>query len=118
MTDVSRRALWSWLRPRPSAPPPCEPAPPLREPVMPARARMPEPRPLPPMLVPVIAPTACLATTTMCTVCVERCPRPGAIVTVGRTPRIVDAACDGCGRCIAACPAPTLAIGLTPRGPS
>jgi MinD superfamily P-loop ATPase len=68
--------------------------------------------------VPVIMPTACLAATTMCSVCVERCPQPGAIVTIGRTPRIVAAACDGCGRCIVACPAPTLAIGLAPRGPS
>jgi Pyruvate/2-oxoacid:ferredoxin oxidoreductase delta subunit len=105
--SLSRRELLSFLRPGPR-PIPVAP-PPSASPAPPSRA-------LPPTLVPVIAASACLAATSFCSVCSERCPRPGAIVLAGRVPRVVEAACDGCGRCIATCPAPTLAIGLTPRG--
>lgn len=50
-----------------------------------------------------------------CSTCRERCPVAGAIeVELGR-PRVDPALCDGCGQCIAACPAPVLALRLTPR---
>lgn len=109
--SLTRRELLGWLRPggRPEVAAAPSPA---------SAAVGPALRPLPAMLVPEIRAAACLAATSFCSVCSERCPRPGAIVVVGRVPRVVAAACDGCGRCIAACPAPTLAIGLTPRGAS
>ena len=97
---MTRRELFGWWRPRP------EPAP---APVTTGAVR------LPPMLVPSVLAHACLATTSMCSVCVERCPRPGAIAVTAGRPRIVPDACDGCGRCLAACPAPTMAFTLVPR---
>ena len=114
--SLTRRELLSWLRPggRPEPVPPPPPVAPRGTP----RSAPPVGPALPAALVPVIAPAACLAATSFCSVCSERCPRPGAIVVVGRVLQIVAAACDGCGRCVAACPAPTLAIGLAPRGAS
>ncbi|MCL4223093.1 MAG: 4Fe-4S binding protein, partial [Myxococcales bacterium] len=70
---------------------------------------------LPPALVPSVLPHACLATTTFCSVCVERCPRPGAIVVAAGRPRVVPEACDGCGQCVAVCPAPINGFALVPR---
>lgn len=67
--------------------------------------------------VPVVLESACLATRSFCSVCVERCPRPGAIVVAQGRPRVVPEACDGCGRCVAACPAPVLAFALVARSP-
>ena len=107
--SLTRRELWSWMVPRRADPAPA--AEPLAwTPGAPVAAP-----PIPPTLAPRIVAASCLATTSFCSVCRERCPRPGAIVVDGRTPRIVDAACDGCGRCVATCPAPTLAIALGPR---
>ena len=57
----------------------------------------------------------CLATTTFCSVCVERCPIEGAIVVTDGRPQVVANRCDGCGNCIAACPAPILAFELRVR---
>jgi len=68
-----------------------------------------------PAQVPVVLESACLATRSFCSVCVERCPRPGAIVVELGRPRVVPEACDGCGRCVAACPAPVLAFALEAR---
>jgi ferredoxin len=65
--------------------------------------------------VPRVLDSACLATRSFCSVCVERCPRPGAIVVEQGRPRVVPAACDGCGHCIAVCPAPVLAFVLVAR---
>jgi MauM/NapG family ferredoxin protein len=51
---------------------------------------------------------------TLCTVCSERCPVPGAIkVTEGR-PSVDEAICTGCGVCRYVCPAPENAILLMP----
>jgi ferredoxin len=71
--------------------------------------------PIAPTLVPRVLPHRCLATTSFCSVCVERCPIEGAIVvTLGR-PQVEAHRCDGCGKCIAACPAPILAFELRAR---
>lgn len=77
--------------------------------------------PIAPGLVPELLPHRCLATSSFCSVCSERCPVPGAIVTDRGRPRVVPDLCDGCGRCLAVCPAPILAFALvarSPRGPA
>ena len=50
-----------------------------------------------------------------CSVCVEHCPVPDAIVLRGSTPVVEPALCTGCGRCAHPCPAPEKAILLLPR---
>jgi len=50
----------------------------------------------------------------VCTVCVERCPVPNAILPRNGRPIIEQSVCDGCGACAEACPAPTPAIALIP----
>lgn len=72
-------------------------------------------QPVAPAMVPRVLPKRCLATTSFCSVCVERCPVEGAIVVELGRPRVDAARCDGCGRCIAACPAPILAFELVSR---
>ncbi len=63
-----------------------------------------------------LRPSACLAFRgTLCTVCVERCPVPGAIVLDRGRPKIVESLCTGCGDCVARCPAPINALALRPR---
>jgi MauM/NapG family ferredoxin protein len=47
---------------------------------------------------------------TACTVCIERCPVPGAIAMHAGLPVIDDKTCTGCGICHHVCPAPTPAI--------
>jgi Pyruvate/2-oxoacid:ferredoxin oxidoreductase delta subunit len=76
------------------------------------------PRVVPDGLVPRVIASACLAATTSCSVCVERCPVPGAIAVADHRPRVVAARCTGCGICIQRCPAPVLAFELEPRGPA
>ena len=49
----------------------------------------------------------------MCSVCSERCPEPGAIITERGIPRIIVDLCTGCGICQDLCPAPTNGILLT-----
>lgn len=68
-------------------------------------------------MVPKVLSHRCLATTSFCSVCLERCPIDGAIVVALGRPRVDASRCDGCGRCIAACPAPILAFELVPRDP-
>jgi len=70
----------------------------------------------PPVLVAHIQKFDCLARGgQVCTVCIERCPVPGAVVVDGTRVRIMDTACTGCGVCRDVCPAPTPAIVLWPR---
>lgn len=45
-----------------------------------------------------------------CSVCVERCPVPGALEWRAGRPAVVADRCDGCGSCAEVCPAPELAI--------
>ena len=49
-----------------------------------------------------------------CATCEERCPVAGAIAFHGRAPRVDPERCDGCGRCVAVCPAPGGAILMAP----
>ena len=50
-----------------------------------------------------------------CSVCVERCPVPGALVSDSGLPRVVPGLCTGCGACQPVCPAPENAIRMVPR---
>lgn len=52
-----------------------------------------------------------------CSVCVERCPIPGAIVTEMGKPRVVPDLCTGCKICHDVCPAPKNAVFLVSRKP-
>ncbi len=62
-----------------------------------------------------IQPFACLAHQgSFCTVCSEHCPEPGAIAVESGKPRIIEAACTGCGVCQHVCPAPENAVLLMP----
>jgi ferredoxin len=66
--------------------------------------------------VPRVRPHTCLAFTSICSVCAERCPEPGAIVVEQGRPRVVEQACTGCGECIRVCPAPVNGFQIVPRG--
>lgn len=59
----------------------------------------------------------CLALTSFCSVCLERCPVPGALRLVNGMPMVVPDACTGCAVCRQVCPAPTNAVLLLPRQP-
>ncbi|MBS0657053.1 MAG: 4Fe-4S binding protein [Verrucomicrobia bacterium] len=71
-----------------------------------------------PARVAVIQGRFCLAYRSICSVCVERCPVPGAIVTERGIPRVEAAHCTGCGVCAQVCPAPRNAILQVPRRPA
>ena len=59
---------------------------------------------------------ACLAhRSTLCTVCSERCPEPGAIRVEHGKPSVSLEACTGCGTCRDVCPAPYNAVIIVPR---
>jgi Fe-S-cluster-containing hydrogenase component 2 len=60
----------------------------------------------------------CLALTSFCAACVERCPLPGAITRLNGLPQVVPGLCDGCGICRQVCPAPVNAVLLLPRSPA
>ena len=57
----------------------------------------------------------CLAYSSFCTVCSERCPVPGAMKVEKGIPMIVADVCTGCGVCHEVCPAPINAVLLVPR---
>lgn len=57
----------------------------------------------------------CLALTSFCTVCVEHCPVPEAIMFNQGMPSVVPDACTGCGICHQVCPAPANAILMLAR---
>jgi Na+-translocating ferredoxin:NAD+ oxidoreductase RNF subunit RnfB len=57
----------------------------------------------------------CIALTSFCAVCVERCPVPGAMQVTHGMPSVVPDVCTGCGICQQVCPAPTNAVLLLPR---
>lgn len=54
----------------------------------------------------------------LCSVCVERCPEPGALHLDGLYPVVDGDRCTGCGACEPACPAPSPAIRVLPLIPS
>lgn len=60
----------------------------------------------------------CIALTSFCAVCVERCPVPGAMQVTNGMPSVVADVCTGCGICQQVCPAPTNAVLLLPRRPA
>jgi Na+-translocating ferredoxin:NAD+ oxidoreductase RNF subunit RnfB len=66
-------------------------------------------------MVAVIQGRHCIALTSYCSVCVERCPEPGAIDSRDLMPMIVPDLCTGCGICHQVCPAPTNAVLMLPR---
>ena len=57
----------------------------------------------------------CLAYTTFCSVCVERCPVEGAMTVTNGIPMVVPNVCTGCAVCHDVCPAPTNAVLMVPR---
>lgn len=52
-----------------------------------------------------------------CSVCVERCPEPGAIVSELGKPRVDADICTGCRICHDVCPAPKNAVFLVAKKP-
>jgi Na+-translocating ferredoxin:NAD+ oxidoreductase RNF subunit RnfB len=57
----------------------------------------------------------CVALTSFCASCVERCPVPDAMQVTRGMPMVVADACTGCGICHAVCPAPVNAVLMLPR---
>lgn len=57
----------------------------------------------------------CLALTSFCAACVERCPVPGAMKKERGMPMVVADHCTGCGICQDVCPAPRNAVLLLER---
>jgi len=75
-----------------------------------------EENPDPPVLkVAVVQGRFCLALTSYCSACVERCPVPGAMKKERGMPMVVADACTGCGVCQETCPAPRNAVLMLPR---
>lgn len=60
----------------------------------------------------------CIALTSFCSVCIERCPVPGAMKKERGLPMVVPDLCTGCGICHGVCPAPRNAVLMLPRRPS
>lgn len=50
-----------------------------------------------------------------CSLCEERCPVPGAVVSTLGKPEIQASECLGCGICVNVCPAPNKAVMLLPE---
>jgi Na+-translocating ferredoxin:NAD+ oxidoreductase RNF subunit RnfB len=70
---------------------------------------------LPTDAVAVIQGRRCIALTSFCAVCVERCPTPGAMKLTSGLPSVIPDVCTGCGICHEVCPAPTNAVLMLPR---
>ncbi|MBK8040780.1 MAG: 4Fe-4S binding protein [Verrucomicrobiaceae bacterium] len=60
----------------------------------------------------------CIALTSFCSACVERCPVSGAMKKERGMPMVVADICTGCGICHDVCPAPRNAVLMLPRRPS
>lgn len=75
-----------------------------------------EPEPGPPVpVVAVVQGRHCTALDDYCSLCVERCPEPGALHASQIIPMVVPEVCTGCGICQQVCPAPENAVLLLPR---
>lgn len=57
----------------------------------------------------------CIALTSFCAACVERCPVPGAMSRDRGLPMVHADVCTGCGICHDVCPAPRNAVLMLPR---
>jgi Pyruvate/2-oxoacid:ferredoxin oxidoreductase delta subunit len=57
----------------------------------------------------------CTAPDNYCSLCVERCPEPGAMTAHDIIPMVVAEVCTGCGICHQVCPAPDNAVLMLPR---
>lgn len=57
----------------------------------------------------------CTAPENYCSLCVERCPEPGAMTSHDIIPMVVAEVCTGCGICHQVCPAPDNAVLMLPR---
>lgn len=66
-------------------------------------------------MVAVIQGRHCLALENYCSVCIERCPEPGAMHASQLIPMVVPEVCTGCGICHQVCPAPENAVLMLPR---
>lgn len=77
-----------------------------------AAAAVPQP---PVARVAVIQGRFCVALTSFCAVCVERCPVPGALQVTRGMPSVVADKCTGCGVCFDVCPAPRKAVLMLPQ---
>ncbi len=66
-------------------------------------------------MVAVIQGRHCTALEDYCSLCVERCPEPGALHASQIIPMVVPEACTGCGICQQVCPAPRNAVLMLPR---
>lgn len=66
-------------------------------------------------MVAVIQGRHCTALEDYCSLCVERCPEPGALHASQIIPMVVPEVCTGCGICQQVCPAPENAVLMLPR---
>ena len=76
------------------------------------------PTPAPASSVPMVAVIQgrhCTALEDYCSLCVERCPEPGALHASQIIPMVVPEVCTGCGICQQVCPAPENAVLMLPR---
>ena len=73
------------------------------------------PPPPPQRLVAIIQGRFCEAPENYCSLCVERCPEPGAMHSTDIIPMVVPEICTGCGICQQVCPAPENAVLMLPR---
>ena len=111
--NVSRRDLFAIFarRRRPGSTPPAR----SNENAAPAE---PQPAPAPTDFIAIVQGRHCIALTSFCSVCAERCPVPGAMRSERGMPMVVADVCTGCGVCKEVCPAPTNAILMLKRRPA